>query len=105
MHGIDVLQAEHADRVRDEADLLAVGVEQREMPLRGGDGERQSGKSRTGADIGDPRALQRVVHAEAVEQVMRQHLPTVADRSEVVRHVPAFEFVQQAQHGACLLVV
>ena len=94
---LDIAETERACGVRHEAHLLAVGVEQREPPLRLRDGERQPGEARAGADIGDARAVQMRRHGQAVEQMVRDHLVARGHGREVVGPVPARELVQQTR--------
>ncbi len=56
VHGLHVRKPQRARRVGHEPDFLGRGVDEREVPLRMRDRERQSRKARAGAQIRDARA-------------------------------------------------
>jgi two-component system, OmpR family, response regulator QseB len=91
----DVGELKERHGVRYEADLLARRVDEREVPLRITQGERQPWKSGSGADVGDALARKIGAHGKAVEQVMRDHRLERGNRGEVVTPVPALELFEQ----------
>ncbi len=88
-------EAQQPRDVIDEAQLLVHCVNQRELAGWIDDRQRQAGKSGAGAHIGDAHAFQVRMHAQRIEQVMRQHLARIGDGSEVVGLVPAQQFRSQ----------
>jgi len=85
-----------------EADLLTIGVEQRECALRVQDCQRQAGKARAGPDIGDAAAGQQRGDRQAVEQMVREPFVTAVQCRQVIGLVPLAEFIQQPLHLARL---
>jgi len=95
MQPLDIRKAQSTRGVLHKADLLAVGINERKAPLRVQHGQRQTGKSRAGANIRHARSLQIRMNGETVEQMMSQHLVAVADGGEVVGAVPALQLIEQ----------
>jgi hypothetical protein len=81
--------------MRDEADFLAVRVDERKAARGLHEGERQARKSGTGSDISDPLSHKVGVNRQAVEQMMGEHLFLAFDRGEVERAVPALKLIQK----------
>jgi hypothetical protein len=76
---------------------MAGGFDQRKAASRVDDGERQPRETRACADVGDARAAQVGLHAQAVENMFAQHPGAVADGRQVELRVAEFEFVHQLQ--------
>jgi len=97
MQHLDVVQSQLAGRMPDEADLLAVRIDQRELSVGIGKGERQPGKAGTRAEVSQPAAAQIRLQRQAVQQVMSQHILTPPDGREVVGPIPALDLIEQLQ--------
>ena len=70
--------------MRDEADLLAIGVDEREAPARLNERERQPGETAARPGVGDALPHKIRVDRETIEQVMRQHVLLALDRRPVL---------------------
>ncbi len=91
----DIAEPELDDRLPQERRLLVVAVEQHDAPTESCDGERNARQPAATADVENAQgALFGKVrqHRQRVEQMVRHHLPRIADRGEVVRTIP---FVEQ----------
>ncbi len=99
VHRFDILQAKLMRGMLNKTDLLAVGIDEPEAPLRIQKRERQAGKTCTRSNISHGCPPHVRVNRQAVEQMMRQHLLALADRREVIGTVPALELIEQARQS------
>lgn len=102
MQRLDIVQSDLMRSMLNEADLLAVGIDERKAALRIHYCQGQPRKPGAGPNISHSCAAQVRVNGQAVEQVVRQHILAAADRSEVVGTIPALELIEQAQESAGL---
>ena len=97
MFNLNILAPETECGLLHESGLLAGALDQRKVPRWIDDGERQAGKTRARADVGDPRAAQVGLQSQAVEDMLAQHPQTVAYGRQIELRVSGFQLIDELE--------
>ena len=84
-----------------EHDFLVIAVQERELFIRAGNSQRQTGKTGPGTNIQNTLALEQGRSNQAVKKMCTDHLFAVANRCQVDFAIPALEFVKQCVELLC----
>jgi hypothetical protein len=93
MNRRDVLDADRLRDVLDELQFLRRRIKQSELTRWVRDRKRQAWKSRTGADVQNARAAQKRLHGQAIKQVFRDLLRSLANSREIHSLIPIVQLV------------
>jgi hypothetical protein len=102
--GDHVRNAKHQRDVLDEFELFRRRIKQRELPLRIRDGQRQTWEASAGPDVENALASEKWLYGQAVEQVLRDLLRSLANGGEIDSLIPVIELIEQAQHALRIAV-
>jgi hypothetical protein len=94
---LDVFKTQPLSRALDEARLLPRRLDEREVPVGIDDGERQAGETGSRAHVGDARAFQERLHAQAVEHVLAQHPRPVADGGQIELGIGDLQLIDELE--------
>ena len=93
----DVRETKLTDHLCQESTLFLIRLNQSDRSVGVHKGQRQSGKSGSGADIGQGALRQVFENAEGIKQMVTDPLARLTDRREVVDGIPFLKQVEVRQ--------